>query len=76
MLFRSIRVYPLPEPAADCVLVRMEMFGIGGTDKHTIQGYATRYGARNLEFPIIQGHENVGTIAAIGENGKYGPSKE
>ena len=67
----EIREYPLPEPAAGCVLIRMEMSGICGTDKHTFQGYTTQYGGRALEFPIIQGHENVGTIAAIGGNGKY-----
>jgi L-iditol 2-dehydrogenase len=49
----------------------MEMSGICGTDKHTFQGYITQYGGRKLEFPIIQGHENVGTIAAIGGDGKY-----
>ena len=67
----DIREYPLPEPAPGCVLVRMEMSGICGTDKHTFQGYTTQYGDRKLEFPIIQGHENVGTIAAIGGNGKF-----
>jgi L-iditol 2-dehydrogenase len=67
----ELREYPLPEPAAGCVLVKMEMSGICGTDKHTFQGYTTQYGDRHLEFPIIQGHENVGTIAAIGGDGKY-----
>jgi len=67
----EIREFPLPDPAADCVLVRMEMSGICGTDKHTYQGYTTQYGGRELEFPIIQGHENVGTIAAIGGDGKF-----
>jgi threonine dehydrogenase-like Zn-dependent dehydrogenase len=67
----EIREYPLPEPAAGCVLVRMELSGICGTDKHAFQGYTTQYGDRKLEFPIIQGHENVGTIAAIGGTGKY-----
>ena len=67
----EIREYPLPDPAPGCVLVRMEMSGICGTDKHTFQGYTTQYGDRRLEFPIIQGHENVGTIAAIGGNGKF-----
>ena len=67
----EIREYPLPEPAAGCVLIRMEMSGICGTDKHTFQGYTTQYGGRALEFPIIQGHENVGTIAAIGGDGTY-----
>jgi threonine dehydrogenase-like Zn-dependent dehydrogenase len=67
----EIREYPLPEPAAGCVLVKMEMSGICGTDKHTFQGYTTQYGDRQLEFPIIQGHENVGTVAAIGGSGEY-----
>jgi threonine dehydrogenase-like Zn-dependent dehydrogenase len=67
----EIREYPLPEPAAGCVLIRMEMSGICGTDKHTFQGYTAQYGGRELEFPIIQGHENVGTIAAVGGDGKY-----
>ena len=67
----EIREYPLPEPAAGCVLIRMEMSGICGTDKHTFQGHTAQYGGRALEFPIIQGHENVGTIAGIGGNGKY-----
>jgi L-iditol 2-dehydrogenase len=61
----EIKEYPLPEPAAGCVLVKMELSGICGTDKHTFQGYTTQYGGRQLEFPIIQGHENVGTVAAI-----------
>jgi L-iditol 2-dehydrogenase len=67
----EIREYPLPEPAPGCVLVKMELSGICGTDKHTYQGYTTQYGGRKLQFPIIQGHENVGTIAAIGGAGKY-----
>ena len=67
----QIREYPLPEPAPGCVLVKMELSGICGTDKHTFQGYTTQYGGRRLEFPIIQGHENVGTVAAIGGSGEY-----
>src|SRR5580704_15395993 len=67
----EIREYPLPDPAPGCVLVKMELSGICGTDKHTFQGYTTQYGSRRLEFPIIQGHENVGTVAAIGGEGNY-----
>jgi threonine dehydrogenase-like Zn-dependent dehydrogenase len=67
----EIREFPLPEPAPGCVLVKMQMSGICGTDKHTYQGFTTQYGERKLEFPLIQGHENVGTIAAIGGEGKY-----
>jgi threonine dehydrogenase-like Zn-dependent dehydrogenase len=67
----ELREYALPEPAPGCVLVKMEMSGICGTDKHTYQGYTTQYGDHKLEFPIIQGHENVGTVAAIGGDGHY-----
>ncbi len=72
----ELREYPLPEPGPGCVLVKMEMSGICGTDKHTFQGYVTQYGDRKLEFPIIQGHENVGTIAAIGGDGRYAGGEE
>jgi threonine dehydrogenase-like Zn-dependent dehydrogenase len=67
----EIREFPLPAPAPGCVLVKMQMSGICGTDKHTFQGFTTQYGERKIEFPLIQGHENVGTVAAIGGNGEY-----
>src|ERR1700679_1430419 len=67
--------YPLPDPALGCVLVKMEISGICGTDKHTYQGYTTQYAGtgegKHIRFPIIQGHENVGTVAAIGGDGRY-----
>jgi threonine dehydrogenase-like Zn-dependent dehydrogenase len=62
----EIREYPLPTPAPGCALVKMEISGICGTDKHTYQGFVGQYGGRPVPFPIIQGHENVGTIAALG----------
>jgi len=34
-------------------------------------GFITPYVECKLEFPLIQGRENVGTVAAIGGNGKY-----
>lgn len=71
----ELREYPLPEPAPGCVLVKMELSGICGTDKHTYQGFTTQYAGggegRQIRFPIIQGHENVGTVAAIGGDGQY-----
>jgi threonine dehydrogenase-like Zn-dependent dehydrogenase len=67
----ELRDYPLPEPAPGCVLVKMELSGICGTDKHTYQGFTTQYAGKQIRFPIIQGHENVGTVAAIGEDGRY-----
>jgi threonine dehydrogenase-like Zn-dependent dehydrogenase len=71
----ELRKYPLPDPAPGCVLVRMEVSGICGTDKHTFQGYTTQYAGsgapKQVPFPIIQGHENVGIVAAIGGDEKY-----
>lgn len=47
--------------------------GICGTDKHTYRGETEQYAgadhARSTPFPIIQGHENVGVIAEIGDGG-------
>lgn len=70
----ELREYPLPAPKPGCVLVKMVLSGICGTDKHTYQGYTTQYAGsgegKQIRFPIIQGHENVGTVAAIGGNGQ------
>src|SRR3989442_8236154 len=70
----EIREYPLPDPAPGCALVGMSLSGICGTDKHTYQGYTTEYAGtgapKEIPFPIIQGHENVGTVAAIGASGR------
>src|SRR5207249_1480896 len=71
----ELREYSLPEPAPGCALVRMRLSGICGTDKHTYQGYTTQYAGtgapKAIPFPIIQGHENVGTVAAVGGDGAY-----
>ena len=70
----EIRQYPFPadlEPGA--VLLRMIASGICGTDKHTFRGETVQYAGTAMErrtpFPIIQGHENLGIIEAIGPGG-------
>lgn len=70
----ELRDYPYPdrlEPGA--VLLRMLASGICGTDKHTYRGETEQYAgtdhASSTPFPIIQGHENVGEVVAIGEGG-------
>ena len=70
----EVRSYPYPEelePGA--VLLRMLASGICGTDKHTFRGetgqYAGTQKARSTPYPIIQGHENVGVVAAVGAGG-------
>jgi threonine dehydrogenase-like Zn-dependent dehydrogenase len=70
----ELRRYPYPavlEPGA--VLLKMLASGICGTDKHTFRGETQQYAgtdhASSTPFPIIQGHENVGVVEAIGEAG-------
>ncbi len=70
----EIRDYPFPtelEPGA--VLLRMIASGICGTDKHTFRGETVQYAGTPMErstpFPIIQGHENLGIVEAVGRGG-------
>ncbi|HEY5662497.1 MAG TPA: zinc-binding dehydrogenase [Ilumatobacter sp.] len=70
----ELREYPYPvdlEPGA--VLLRMLASGICGTDKHTYRGETEQYAgtdhASSTPFPIIQGHENVGVVVAVGDGG-------
>lgn len=72
----ELRRYPYPErlePGA--VLLRMLASGICGTDKHTFKGETQQYAgtdhASSTPFPIIQGHENVGVVTAIGDGGAH-----
>ena len=65
----ELREYPVLEPGPGAALVKNELSGICGTDKHTYQGFTTQYAGTSSHsstpFPIIQGHENVGTIEAL-----------
>jgi len=66
----ELREFPLPEPEPGAVVIRNGLSGICGTDKHTYEGHTVQYaGTGNpstTPFPIIQGHENVGAVAAVG----------
>lgn len=64
------RSYPYPELSEPgSAVMKMEMAGICGTDKHTYRGETTQYAGTDAEtstpFPIIPGHENVGTIVEV-----------
>jgi threonine dehydrogenase-like Zn-dependent dehydrogenase len=67
----EMQEFPLPDPEPGAVLIRRQMCGICGTDKHSYSGQAVQYSGtdheRTLPFPIIPGHEVVGTVAAIGK---------
>jgi L-iditol 2-dehydrogenase len=58
--------FPFPELEPGSILLKMEMSGICGTDKHTYKGETKQYAGTeretNIDFPIIPGHENVGII--------------
>jgi len=58
------------EPGA--MIIKMEMSGICGTDKHAYKGETTLYGGTESEqdmvFPSVHGHENSGIVVEM--NGK------
>jgi L-iditol 2-dehydrogenase len=60
--------FPYPKIPSNAALVRMEMSGICGTDKHMFKGETTHPGGQETAFPIIPGHENVGIIEELGKD--------
>jgi threonine dehydrogenase-like Zn-dependent dehydrogenase len=66
----EIEEFPLPDPGPGAVVMRVSLSGICGTDKHTFRGETSQYPgtehAREISFPLICGHENVGVVAAVG----------
>src|SRR6266516_5632826 len=57
---------PVPEPAADEILVRIEATGVCHTNLHAANGdWPVK-----PKLPFIPGHEGVGTVAAVGKSVK------
>lgn len=52
---------PKPEPGPGQVLVRIKSCGFCATDYKAIKGIR-----RNVDFPLVPGHEPAGVIAAVG----------
>ncbi|MTD16937.1 alcohol dehydrogenase catalytic domain-containing protein [Nakamurella sp. YIM 132087] len=52
---------PTPEPGPGEVLITVIQVGVCGTDLHI------HHGDFNARFPLIPGHEMVGTVAALGD---------
>jgi len=66
----EVRELPYPdhlEPGA--AIVKMEMSGICGTDKHAYKGEVTLYGGTEAEqemvYPSVHGHENSGIVVEM-----------
>ena len=63
----EIRKYPFPSIDENGAIVRIEIAGICGTDKHLYKG-ETNQPRGDTPFPIINGHEDIGTIVEIGKD--------
>jgi threonine dehydrogenase-like Zn-dependent dehydrogenase len=66
----EVREFPVQDPEPGAVVIRMRLSGICGTDKHSFRGESKQYAGtdheRDIEYPLICGHENVGTVVATG----------
>jgi threonine dehydrogenase-like Zn-dependent dehydrogenase len=66
----EVQRFPLPDPEPGAVVLKISMSGICGTDKHTFRGETMQYAGtpheRQIAYPLICGHENVGRVAATG----------
>ncbi len=67
----EVQHFPYPQIDDDTLVIKMEMCGICGTDKHTYRGETVQYAGTPAEshtpFPLLPGHEIVGTVAEIGK---------
>lgn len=63
------RHFPYPKLPDGSMLMKMEMSGICGSDKHSYKGESLLYGGAiresHIKYPVLPGHENVGIVAEI-----------
>ncbi|QEG21597.1 zinc-dependent alcohol dehydrogenase [Mariniblastus fucicola] len=63
----EMRSYPYPTMDQDSAILKVDMAGICGTDRHIYKGEATELRGKSI-FPYVGGHEVIGTIMEIGDN--------
>jgi threonine dehydrogenase-like Zn-dependent dehydrogenase len=63
----ELRNYSYPPVDRDSAVLKVEMCGVCGTDKHIFKGDSTQIRGKSI-FPYIGGHEVIGTIAEIGRD--------
>jgi threonine dehydrogenase-like Zn-dependent dehydrogenase len=67
----EVQELPWPKLESGGLILKMNMAGICGTDKHAYRGQTKLYGGTEAEqeivYPGVRGHENVGTIVAINQ---------
>ena len=66
----EVRAFPRPSLEPGAVLMRVIYSGICGTDKHTWRGETRQYVGtpheKEVAYPLICGHENVGIVLETG----------
>jgi threonine dehydrogenase-like Zn-dependent dehydrogenase len=66
----TMREFDVAGVPAGAVLMRVSLSGVCGTDKHTYRGESKQYAGtpneRDIHYPLICGHENVGTVTETG----------
>ena len=66
----NVREFDVPAAGKGAVVIKMSLSGICGTDKHTFRGESKQYAGtaheRDIEYPLICGHENVGVVVDVG----------
>ncbi len=66
----AIREFDVSDVPQGAVLMRVSLSGVCGTDKHTFRGESRQYAGtpneRDIHYPLICGHENVGAVAETG----------
>ncbi len=72
----EIQEFPYPSVPAGAMVMKIELSGVCGTDKHTYRGETRQYAGTGAEsdtpFPIIPGHENVGLVADLSMEARSG----
>ncbi|MCC9654289.1 zinc-dependent alcohol dehydrogenase [Rhodopirellula halodulae] len=63
----EMRTYPYPTMDHDSAILKVDMSGICGTDRHIFKGEATELRGKSI-YPYVGGHEVIGTIVEIGGN--------
>ena len=66
----AIHEFDVASAEEGAVVIKMSLSGICGTDKHTFRGESKQYAGtaheRDIEYPLICGHENVGVVVDVG----------
>ena len=67
----KIQNFPIPKTDGDSALLKVTYCGICGTDKHVYKNESKSHPlGLPTKFPIIPGHEVVGTLENLGSNAK------